>query len=134
MNQEILKQTPEEIGAWSKQLFKIIDTKDVNAFTDYFSEEAKFVFGSFPEANGKKAIREFVGYFLDSVKTISHELVRINVAGDILFVNFEVTYQLENDKKVTIPGIETLIFDGTLVKEYIIYLDPTPLFALQSET
>lgn len=120
------------IESWAGQLLKVIDNQDAKRFSEYFTEDGLFVFGSFPEARGRGAISGFVEYFFSSLKSLNHELLQVNQAGGLTYIHFNVTYELKDGRKITIPGLETLNFDGDLVEKYIIYMDPTKLLEMQA--
>ena len=90
------------------------------------------MFGSFPSARSKSEIREFVAGFFSSLNGLHHDLVRIDATGDLLYIHFEVTYEVHDGRKVTIPALETVKMNGDLIQDYVIYMDPSPLLALQS--
>jgi len=128
----MLKSSDTELETWARTMFKVIDAEDAQGFADYFCEDGVFIFGSFPTACGKSTIRDFVAGFFSSLKGLHHELVQIVAAGGLLYIHFEVTYEVQDGRKVTIPGLETVKMKGDLIEEYVIYMDPSPLLALQS--
>jgi ketosteroid isomerase-like protein len=127
-----MTNTEQGVDEWAKKLFAAIDAMDADGFADFFADDGKFVFGSFPPADGKEAVSGFVAYFFSTLKSLSHKLLTINIAGGLRYIHFEVTYVVADGQTVTIPGVETVKMDGDLISEYIIYLDPSPLQAIQA--
>ena len=128
----MLNPSGTELEIWARTMFKVIDAEDAQGFADYFCEDGTFVFGSFPPARSKSAIRDFVAGFFSSLNGLHHDLVQIEAAGGLLYIHFKATYEVHDGRKVTIPGLETVRMNGDLIEEYVIYMDPSPLQALQS--
>lgn len=133
-SQKFPQKSETEIREWLTGLFKSIDAQDADGFANYFAKEGLFVFGSFPEARGREAISGFVSYFFGTIKSLSHKIGPIAQANGLIYVHFDVTYVLEDGQTVTIPGLETLKVNNDLVDEYIIYMDPSKLLTLQSDS
>jgi len=112
-----------------KALFKAIDAKDADAFVDFLTEDAVFRFGSQDAVNGRPAIREYVAQFFGMIQALSH---RINVTWekeDGVLCEGEVTYTKLDGSKVTLPFADAFHMKGDKVKDYLVYIDPAPLFS-----
>lgn len=118
---------------WTKQLFSDIDKMEPDTFANYFADSGVFSFGAFPAATGRAAIAEFVRNFFSTLASLAHDVIDVYEHGDLLIIRFDVTYTLDGGATVTIPAMETVRRENGLVTEYIIFLDPTPLQALQSK-
>ncbi|MDP2832196.1 MAG: nuclear transport factor 2 family protein [Pseudomonadota bacterium] len=119
-----------EIPAWVRQLFQTIDARDAAAFAAYLAEDGTFRYGSQPVVAGREAVREYVAAFFAGMNGISHELTGFwwREAGEVCFVQGEVTYHLPNAAVVTLPFLNLFRMRDTAIVEYLIYTDPTPLF------
>ncbi len=112
-----------------KALFNAIDAQDADAFVSFLTEDAIFRFGSQDAVNGKAAIREYVAQFFGMIEALSH---RINVTWekkDGVMCEGEVTYTKLDGSKVTLPFADAFHMKGDKVKNYLVYIDPAPLFS-----
>jgi len=110
-----------------EQLLGAVDRKDVDAFVSFLAEDAVFRYGSQDPVRGKAAIRDSVAMFLGMIPAISHRLIDTWERDDTLVCQGEVTYTLLDGREVTIPFVNVFRLDGELIRDYLVYVDPTPL-------
>ncbi len=120
-----------DIPAWVHALFRSIDARDADAFASYLTPEARFRYGSQPAVDGQSAIRAHVAGFFAGLEGLRHELAGFwwGEQGRTCFVQGEVTYTLPGGACVSLPFANLLHMQGDKVGEYLIYADPSPLFA-----
>jgi ketosteroid isomerase-like protein len=112
---------------WFTGLFKTIDDMDVDAFAAYLSEGSSFTYGSQPTVEGLEGVRAAITGFFGTINGISHTLHGTWDAGDARFCQGEVTYTMPDDREVTLPFLNMFRMDGEKIREYRVYVDPTPM-------
>ncbi|HPR63003.1 MAG TPA: nuclear transport factor 2 family protein [Thermoanaerobaculia bacterium] len=113
---------------WILDLFSAIDRKDMDGFVQFLSEDAIFRYGSQPAAVGRAQIRDALKGFFSMIHSLSHSLHRIWANGEWITVQGEVTYTLSSGASITLPFVDLFLMTGPKVREYLIYIDPAPLF------
>jgi ketosteroid isomerase-like protein len=113
--------------AWITQLFASIDAMDPDAFVSFVTDDAVFRYGSNPPTEGKRAIREAVAGVFSMFRGIGHTLEGTWVHPDAVFVQGLVHYTRHDGSTITLPFLNCFKMRGEKVREYLIYIDPTPL-------
>lgn len=108
-------------------LLATIDAQDAGKFASYLTEDAVFRYGSNPPVKGQQAIQEYVAGFFGTVDSLSHRLLAEWESGDAVICEGEVTYTVPGGKTVTVPFANVFGMQDSKIKEYKIYVDPTPL-------
>jgi len=112
---------------WFEELFATIDQMDADSFASHLTEDARFIYGSQPAVQGKEAIRNFTSEFFGTLGGIGHNLLRTWVVENTRLCEGEVTYELSDQRKITLPFLNVFDMEGEKIREYKIYVDPTPL-------
>jgi len=109
-------------------LFRAIDTKDAEAFIGHLTEDAVFSYGSQPAVEGRAAIRDYVAAFFDMFAGLEHRIAVVHkVAPDRAIVEGEVTYSRNDKPHVTLPFANVFRFRDGKIRDYRVYIDPSPL-------
>ncbi len=119
-----------ERSTWVGQLFQSIDTMDTDAFLSFLTEDAQFRFGNAQVVIGEDAIRKAVDDFFATIKGLQHRILRTWLQSDTIACQGEVTYTRIDDSRITIPFVNILGMEGSHIKEYLVYIDITPLYSL----
>lgn len=114
---------------WVDRLFGTIDKMDSNSFGRFLTDDATFKFGNAQPVKGKRNVLDAVSGFFSSIKGISHKLTGQWQVDGVVFVQGEVTYTRKDDKSITVPFLNLFNMNGSLVSEYLIYIDVSPLYA-----
>ena len=109
------------------ELFSAIDRKDADAFVSHLTEDAVFRYGSQEPVQGRDAVRDYVVGFLGSVRALRHRPMDTWEGDDSLVCEGEVTYMRHDGSEVTIPFTNIFRLEGDKVRDYHVYIDPTPL-------
>jgi ketosteroid isomerase-like protein len=109
------------------RLFETVDARDADAFASFLSENAVFRYGSQPAVQGKEAIRGYVSAFFGSLEALSHQVVDSWERDDSMVCQGVVTYTRRDGRDVSLPFTNILRFEGDLIRDYLVYIDPTPL-------
>jgi ketosteroid isomerase-like protein len=115
--------------AWIPDLFASIDGMDADRFVSFLTDDAVFRWGSNPAAEGKETVRNAVAGFFTTIKGLRHSLEGVWEHPDTVFVLGMVHYTRHDDSTVSIPFCNCLKMDGEKVREYLVYVDPTPMAA-----
>lgn len=110
-------------------LFQTIDRKDADGFVSYLTQDASFKFGNALTVAGRDNVHKAVMDFFNSIKDLKHAILGSWDADGVAFVQGEVTYTRKDNNQVTIPFSNLFKLDGPLIREYWIYIDPSPLFS-----
>jgi uncharacterized protein (TIGR02246 family) len=114
---------------WVTELFRTIDAGDAEGFARFLTDDARFRFGNAPSVQGREAIRAAVGGFFASVREVRHELAETWTLPDTLICQGQATYTCHDGSAVTVPFANILKMERNLIREYLIYVDASPLFA-----
>ena len=112
---------------WVRQLFESLDAMDTEGFLRFLADDARFRFGNEQTVIGKDAIHQAVEDFFSSIRGLKHRLLEIWVHTETVICQGEVTYTRTDNTKVTIPFVNIWRMEGDRIREYLIYIDITPL-------
>lgn len=108
------------------------ESLDVEAFLTLLAEDVVFRLGAQPPVHGKAAVRAVVTGLFASLAGLHHEVGDTIVEGDRVVFEAEVTYRFRGSGTLTLPYADVLRLDAQgLVRDYRIYIDLSPLAALQ---
>jgi hypothetical protein len=93
------------------------------------TEDSIFLFGNQEAVRGKQAIRDYVAEFFKMIKASEHKVLDFWEGENSIVWQGEVTYTRLDEKKVTINFVNVFYMSGDLIKDYLIYIDNSPLFA-----
>jgi uncharacterized protein (TIGR02246 family) len=109
-------------------LFRAIDAKDAEAFVRHLTEDAVFSYGSQPPVEGRDAIRAYVAAFFDMFAALEHSIANVHeVAPDLAVLEGQVTYRRRDLPDVSIPFANVFKLRNGKIRDYRIYIDPSPL-------
>ena len=114
---------------WLDDLFIAIDRKDVEAFTAFLHNDARFRFGSAPVVQGRDAIGMAVGAFFDSIASLSHSISKVWSDANGVTCEGEVCYRRHDNSEVILPFVDVFELDDGYISAYKIYIDISPLYA-----
>ncbi len=116
------------LSDWVADLFAAIDRQDAPGFSEFLTNDARFVFGNLPAVAGREAIRDFVDGFFKSIRALSHSVGEAWQVEDLLICSGEVTYTRHDDSSLTVPFANILKLTGEQVRDYRIYVDASALY------
>ncbi|MEZ5458071.1 MAG: nuclear transport factor 2 family protein [Steroidobacteraceae bacterium] len=123
--QAAMQATPD----WLPALFASIDAQDVPRFLSFLAADARFRFGNLPAAVGHADIGAAVTGFFGSIAALRHELLQVWTAPAHVITEGVVHYTRLDGGKVSLPFVTVFGMEGTQIRDYLIYLDATPLYA-----
>lgn len=113
---------------WINELFASIDAMDAARFCSFLTNDCVFTMGNFPAVVGKEQIQSAVDRFFQSIKALSHTNLSSYQCDDSLFVRGTVTYTRHNDTQLTVEFLNHFKMDGSLIKDYRIFMDISQLY------
>jgi hypothetical protein len=96
-------------------------------FVEVLTEDASFRFGGAPPTVGKAAIARQVAEFFAQIRSMRHDIELAWERDGVLAYEARVTYGTLNGGTLSLPYANVLRLRGTLIEDYRIYIDPTPL-------
>jgi ketosteroid isomerase-like protein len=112
---------------WVSDLLASIDAMDADRFVSFLTDDAVFRYGSNPPTEGRPAVREYVAGFFTMFKALRHTALGVWAHPDAVFVQGEVEYTRHDGSAVAVPFLNCFKMQGDKIREYLIYIDPTPL-------
>jgi len=109
------------------ELLTAIDAQDAGKFASYLTEDVVFRYGSNPPVHGRQAVHDYVAAFFGNLDALRHRLLGEWESGNAVICEGEVTYTLPGGKAATLPFVNVLGMQNGKIKDYKIYIDPTPL-------
>jgi hypothetical protein len=113
----------------AREVFRVIDAKDIEGFLRFVSPDATFRFGNAPPLKGHAAIREGLKPFYASIAALHHTILGTWVSRSAIFCQMEVRYTRLDGGQVTLPVLNVMFTEGELFKDYLIYMDIAPVYA-----
>ncbi len=118
-----------ETPGWLGKLFETIDNKDARGFLTFLTDDATFTFGNGDPVHGKEAIKDVLVGFFGSIEAIRHEILDVWTHPDAVISRGTVTYTRHDSSTLTVPFANIFKMDNGLVREYLIYVDTSQLYA-----
>lgn len=106
-----------------------LDGKDADAFVGFLTEDATFRYGSQSPVKGRAAIRDYVSAFLGGVHGLSHRVTDKWQHEQTLICQGEATYSKLDGSEVTVPFVNVMGLQKDKIRDYRVYVDPTPLLS-----
>lgn len=114
---------------WLTAMFAAVDAFDIDTFLSFLSPECELRFGNAPSIYGHEAIRNSIGGLFAAIKGIGHQHLEAWVHPDATICSGHVTYVRHNDTTLTVPFAVIFRLDHDLVRQYLIFVDNSQLFA-----
>jgi len=114
---------------WVRQLFQTIDRQDADEFSTFLSDGAIFRFANAPTVEGKANVRETVRSFFASIKGIRHDVLETWEQSGAVMCHGVVTYTRHDSSTLTAFFANVFKMEGRLIKEYLIFVDASGLYA-----
>jgi ketosteroid isomerase-like protein len=102
---------------------------DADNFVKFLTDDCTFVFGNQPAVKGKTAVRDYVAGFFGMIGGSKHSVLDFWSRGDSIVWQGEVLYTRKDGKKVSVNFANIFHMEKDLIKDYLIYIDNTPLFS-----
>lgn len=112
-----------------QNLFTAIDAKNTDDFVSYLTDDASFAMGDAEPVAGKENIREAVGGFFQSIKSLSHEVGDVLETGNKVITPGQVTYKRHDDSTLSVKYCNIFTFVDDKIKGYDVFVDISKLYA-----
>lgn len=117
------------LPGWMSAMFAAVDGFDVDRFLSFPHPECMFRFGNAQPIFGHEAIRTAVSGLFAALRRISHADLAAWVHPDATICTGQVTDTRHDNSTLTVPFAVVFRLEQKLVKEYLIFVDNSPLFA-----
>lgn len=114
---------------WLETIGKSIDSLNAEKFAEFLTDDCTFRFGNQPDVNGKKAVTDYVAAFFKMIGGCEHKVIDFWTGKDSVVWQGEVLYTRLDGKKVNVGFTNIFRMNGKHIKDYLIYIDNTPLFS-----
>lgn len=109
-------------------LFAAIDGFDADGFAAHLSDDVEFVYGSGEPVRGRDAVRAHVAGFFTAFDGIEHSIDEVwRPASDVVVMEGRVCYRRAGLPDVRVPFVNVLRMRDGAIRQYRIYVDPSPL-------
>jgi ketosteroid isomerase-like protein len=115
--------------SWVNRLFQSIDALDTDAFVGFMTDDVVFRFANSDPVKGKTAVHGAVTAFFASIRSVRHEVLDTWVNPDAVICHGKVQYTRHDSSLLTVPFANIFKMQGDLIKEYLIYVDISELYA-----
>jgi ketosteroid isomerase-like protein len=117
------------LPSWVSDLFAALDTMDVDTWMSFLTPDCTFRFGNAPSLYGHEAIREAVAGLFTAIKGINHSELEAWEHPDATICTGMVMYTRHDDSTLRVPFANVFRLRDGLVRQYLIYVDNSQLFA-----
>lgn len=125
MSEKLLESRADMV----KQMFKVFESMNMDEAVKYFTEDIRYRFGNANPTIGKQNLVDSAKTtHLENVKAISFDIKDFWEQKNVVIVELEITYSLDNGKVLTIPCTDILRMERDLVRDFRAYMDISPLF------
>jgi hypothetical protein len=113
-----------------KAMFDCVDSKNIEGFLSYLSDDVEFRFGNAPKLVGKVAIKDGVGAFYSQIQGLEHVMTGVWELDHVTIIEFDSYYTKHTGVTVGVPCCVVLRFNADrLINDYRINIDLSPVFA-----
>jgi ketosteroid isomerase-like protein len=118
-------------------LFSSIDAMDVAAVVGMFTDDGVVRFANQEPVVGRPGVQQAVETLFSGIRGLSHSVTGVWLGsweeGEVVSVESEVTYtRLDGVRLAPLPVTTTLRMKHGLVKDFRVFMDPSPLFATET--
>ena len=114
-------------NSWYEGILSAVDARDSARFVSYLTDDATFTWGAQEPVHGKAAVQQYVDAFLGMFRGTRHVLLETVESGETRVCRGEVTYLMKDGRDVPSPFCNVFHMEGDRIRDYLIYLDPSPL-------
>jgi hypothetical protein len=107
----------------------LTETRSVEEFVSYFTEDAFYQVGNNEPLLGRDRIRESSVRFRQAITKILHDIKNIWELENTVVCEMEITYTRKDGKVFILPCSDVIHFNGDKFQKIQIYMDISPVFA-----
>lgn len=103
---------------------------DVATSLNYYADDAVYRYGSYPPVIGKQAIEQSANSsHLDFIEKMEFNVLQTWEEGNTVIAKMELPHKLKDGRELVLPCLDVVTFnDEGMVKEFLVYIDSSPLF------
>lgn len=124
MNSDINININIDAKGFVETLYRVaVDGRNIEALSDYLADNVRFRIGNHSMLHGKNAVLEANRAFFDSISSMSHQIERVWLLGNVITCSGTVDYLRLNGTKHTAVFATFLTLNRDKIEEYIVYAD-----------
>jgi ketosteroid isomerase-like protein len=123
------EQTTSQRRQMVLDLFRMIDSKNIDGLLAYMAPEATQRFAHQEPLRGHAEIRAGNAAFFNAIESATHEITGLWEWDGTVVVRINVTYVRLDGLTVTIPAVTIFRESDGLIVEYEVFVDTAPIFA-----
>ncbi|UCV17838.1 nuclear transport factor 2 family protein [Ferribacterium limneticum] len=113
----------------TERMFASIDGMRVEEILRYFADDIEFQLGNNESICGKDAVRQGLTKFFSSIKGMRHSFSGIWSQDNVVICQSVAEYARMDEKVVALPCVSIFKYNGSLIIDYRVYIDISPVFA-----
>lgn len=114
---------------WVDDMFATFDAGNLHGWASSLATDVDFKLANNPNVHGRGNVEATFNSLLPLFKSVHHDLLAVWKHGDGVTVKGNlVVVRVSDGATVTIPFVDVLTTKHHSVSQYLIYMDPTPLF------
>jgi ketosteroid isomerase-like protein len=106
-----------------------VDARDAEKFVSHLTDDATFKFANGEAVRGREHVKQAVAGFFGTINGLSHRLIETVEGNGNIVMRGEVTYTRKDDSQLTVPFVNFFKMKGELIKDYLVYVDASQLYA-----
>jgi len=115
-------------------MYDAVDALDLEGMLRWLTDDATSQLGNGPVVSGKAEIRASFAGFFATLDGMRHQMLAMHVGEKTVVLESLVTYIVRGGESVTVPAATALDVEGDLVRATRVYIDLSPLLALQEQS
>lgn len=112
-----------------KSVLNSVDAMDADKFVSFLTDDATFKFANAEAVVGKNNVKQAVAGFFGSISGFSHKILESFDQNGTIVIRGEVTYTRQDKSELTVPFANFFKMNGEKIKDYLIYVDASKLYA-----
>ncbi|MFZ5558701.1 MAG: nuclear transport factor 2 family protein [Pseudomonadota bacterium] len=117
---------------WARAFFTAVDTREADRIAAHFTDDIRLRFGNAEPVFGREAVKTSFSATSAALRSVHHEIRGVWSGRDgeteVVSTEADVTYEMADGRRVTVPCTSTLRLRGDLIADYRIFIDATPVF------
>lgn len=122
-----LTKTHVDARDFANKLYQAVDSLSAEAVGSFLAQDVRFQLGNFDEISGYQQVVDANAAFFQSIAAMSHTLKDAWSVGDTVICTGAVHYTRHDKSTLQIPFSAVLKLNDTLIYDYQVYVDVSPL-------
>jgi ketosteroid isomerase-like protein len=111
-----------------RSVYEAVDSMDETRLAAFLTDDCIFTFGNAKPVAGQAAVAEASKAFMSLIAGIKHEIHDVWGVDDTIVTRLTAIYTRKDKSVMSFPGVTIWRIRGSMIADYSIYIDNTPLF------